>query len=252
MSATSPDMTSVASSGGLSLAERERLVGLFLSKFNQQALRHLGFSGYTEAYNTLGYALGVRPSSLKNHRDEYDPYFPNPRAGWHKRAMKPLNKLIFDRFRSLDFEEFSELIESFLDPDIRTKRIVAETLGEDPELVEASVRRQLTGLAAETYFEQHHAAVPQFAQSTLADMRALACGFDYTVSDGSLTFYVEVKGLRETRGTITMTEREYDVATKLRKSYCLFIVSGFSSEPAHRRFSTRSAVRLPPPARLNT
>ena len=67
----------------LSHRDRQILCGLFLSKFDQKALKYLGFEGFTEAFNTLGYSLQAKPASIKNYRDELDPSFPNGRMGWH-------------------------------------------------------------------------------------------------------------------------------------------------------------------------
>lgn len=64
------------------------LIGLYLSKFDADALNVLGFKGFNEAFNTLGYSIGVKPASIKNYRDEFDPFFPNPRKGWHKRQIR--------------------------------------------------------------------------------------------------------------------------------------------------------------------
>ena len=53
------------------------LMGLFLSRFDKQALNSFGFTGFRQAYNVLGLSIGVKPNSINNYRDEFDPYFPN-------------------------------------------------------------------------------------------------------------------------------------------------------------------------------
>jgi len=68
--------------------DKQIICGLFLSKFDKSAIKKLGFESFTEAFNTLGYSLGARPASIKNYRDELDPYFPNDRRGWHKRPCE--------------------------------------------------------------------------------------------------------------------------------------------------------------------
>src|SRR5258708_27539037 len=69
------------------IAKREKLilVGLYLAKYDSLGLKRLGFESFAEAFNVIGYALGSRPASIKNYRDEFDPLFPNRRKGWHKR-----------------------------------------------------------------------------------------------------------------------------------------------------------------------
>ena len=60
------------------IATREKLIlaGLFLSKFDTLGLAMLGFEGFTEAFNVIGFALGGKPASIKNYRDEFDPLEP--------------------------------------------------------------------------------------------------------------------------------------------------------------------------------
>jgi hypothetical protein len=68
--------------------EKAILCGLYLSKFDKGRLVSLGFSTFAEAYDVLGFALNSKPASIKNYRDEMDPYFPNDRQGWGNRKMR--------------------------------------------------------------------------------------------------------------------------------------------------------------------
>ena len=95
------------------LRDKSILVGLYLSKFSQNGLVELGFESFQEAFNVLGFSLGVKPASIKNYRDEFDPLFPNERKGWHKRNTRDYCKVIFDEFGNLKFKSFTELIKSF-------------------------------------------------------------------------------------------------------------------------------------------
>ena len=72
------------------LPAREKLIltGLYLSKYDSVGMRKLGFESFVEAFNVIGYALGEKPASIKNYRDEFDPLFPNKRKGWHKRPTR--------------------------------------------------------------------------------------------------------------------------------------------------------------------
>jgi hypothetical protein len=65
------------------IATRERLIlaGLYLSKYDSVGLKKLGFKGFKEAFNVIGYALGAQPASVKNYRDEFDPLFPKSQEG---------------------------------------------------------------------------------------------------------------------------------------------------------------------------
>ena len=107
-----------------STRDKSILVGLYLSKFDEQALLGLGFKGFNEAYNVLGFALGSKPASIKNYRDEFDPFFPNTRKGRHKRQIREYCKKILDDFSNLDLETFTELIKSFVIKNYEVERIV--------------------------------------------------------------------------------------------------------------------------------
>jgi hypothetical protein len=98
------------------IATREKLilVGLFLSKYDSLGLKRLGFHDFSEAFNVFGYAMGSKPASIKNYRDEFDPLFPNRRKGWHRRTTRDYCMKVFEEYRSLDFESFTSLIESFV------------------------------------------------------------------------------------------------------------------------------------------
>jgi len=61
----------------------------------------------------------------------------------------------------------------------------------------------------------------------------MACGFDYKLSLQSDFYCVEVKGLNELKGGIQLTQKEFDIARKLKSKYCLFIVKNFKEKPLH-------------------
>ena len=93
-----------------SIRDKSILTGLYFSKFDKAGLDLFGFGGFTEAFNIIGLALGVRPASIKNYRDEFDPLFPNGRMGWHKRSMRDYCKKIHDEFGGMNLGEFTNLL----------------------------------------------------------------------------------------------------------------------------------------------
>src|SRR2546423_9134947 len=98
------------------IATREKLilVGLYLSKYDSFGLKRLGFNSFVEAFNVIGYALGSKPASIKNYRDEFDPLFPNRRKGWHKRPIREYCLRTFEKYKDLDLESFTGLIKRFV------------------------------------------------------------------------------------------------------------------------------------------
>src|SRR5580704_10731725 len=115
------------------IATREKLilVGLYLSKYDSVGLKRLGFDSFVEAFNVVGYAMGSRPASIKNYRDEFDPLFPNRRKGWHKRPIRDYCLKVFEEYRSLDLESFTGLIKSFVGYDENVLSEVQAEEGQD-------------------------------------------------------------------------------------------------------------------------
>jgi len=206
-----------ASSQQLSHRDRQILCGLFLSKFDKKALRYLGFDGFTEAFNVLGYSLDARPASIKNYRDELDPFFPNARKGWYKRAIREHCQRILDIYGGVGLADLGEMIKGFLLPTRKTDSMpeVKRVLNlHDPEPSASFAKRLITGKAAEQYFRTHYEAMAEFAAAPLTYTTGWGCGFDFKVTPhGSHLFCaVEVKGLRVRSGQIQMTDLEYEVA----------------------------------------
>lgn len=98
----------------MTIRDKAILIGLFLSKFDVEGLNVLGFTSFTEAFNVLGFSIGAKPASLKNYRDEFDPFFPNPRKGWHKRETRAYCKEFYDQYKDWSLDLFSELIKSIV------------------------------------------------------------------------------------------------------------------------------------------
>jgi hypothetical protein len=210
------------------------LIGLFLSKFDKKGLEALGFSGFMEAFNALGFAIGSKPLSIRNYRDEFDPYFPNLRIGWNKRPLRDYCKIFFDNFSSLNFHEFYELIKSFLIQNYEIEKFIDKI--EKKDWSESVAKRLITGKSAEEYFKINYSTITQFKNHELKDTTYLACGFDFKLSQNSNFYCVEVKGLNLNKGNILLTEKEFFVANELKQNYCLFVVLNFAEKPYHQYF----------------
>jgi len=218
------------------------LIGLFLSKFDDKALDVLGFEGAKQAFNTLGYSIGTKPASIKNYRDEFDPYFPNPRKGWHKRQLREYCKKFLDDFGNVNFDDFSELVKSFVIKDYEIEKFINKI--EKIDYGETVAKRLITGSAAEEYFKLNFNTITEFSDFQISDTTKLACGFDFKLSLDINFFCIEVKGLNANTGSIAMTEKEFYVAEKLKEKYCLFIVSNFIETPVHQYIFDPLSSRL--------
>jgi hypothetical protein len=216
----------------LTKTDKTTLAGLYIAKFDTEALSALGFTGMWQAFNVIGYSLGSGPASIKNYRDEFDRLFPgNPRKGW-QRPLKTRSAKLFADFQHLDFSAFTDLIKSFLIPHYEEEKEIAAVIKLDRG--ESVAKRLITGKAAEEYFKTTYPSITEFKGYALHDTTNLACGFDFKLSAQSGFYCVEVKGLSQNTGNIVLTEKEYSIANELKNSYCLFVVKNFAEKPNHR------------------
>lgn len=224
----------VLSSHRIPTREKLILTGLYLSKYDLLALKELGFGSFVEAFNVMGYAMGSKPASIKNYRDEFDPLFANPRKGWHKRPIRNYCLRVFEECKDLDFESFTGLITSFFGFDENVWSEVQATEGQ-PDSESHFVKRLITGLAAEQYFESLRASLPEFRGYAVENTTRLGCGYDFRLRATASTDFlaVEVKGLKERRGGLSLTPKEYEVAGALRDRFFLFVVKNFQESPFH-------------------
>lgn len=214
--------------------EKAILIGLYLSKFNQAALAHLGFKRFSEAYNVLGYAIGAKPQSIKNYRDEFDPHFPNSRKGWANRDLREHCQAILDEFNGYDITAFAKLVLGVVAPG--SINIEESPTNVGPDYTSMVANRLVTGLAAEEYFMSRYREVPEFAGLAITDMRNSARGFDFLALAEAEYFCVEVKGINAKRGNVMLTEKEHSTARAEKERYCLFVVSNFLTTPNHQCF----------------
>lgn len=208
------------------------LCGLFLSKFNKEALSSLGFESFTEAFNVLGAALDAPPATIKNYRDELDPYFPNQRKGWHQRPLRKHCQDVLEQFGGMSLIELSTLVKTLFDPiaDLHAEELPLDDL--EAAETSAFAKRLITGRAAEGYFRVNYRNQEELSRGTIVDTTTFGCGFDFRINLPGLGFYaVEVKGLHEPNGSIMLTEKEHFRANQLRDRYFLYVVRNFREIP---------------------
>jgi hypothetical protein len=229
------------------IANRTKLIltGLYLAKYDSIGLKRLGFRSFVEAFNVIAYALGSQPASIKNYRDEFDPLFPNQRKGWHKRPIRDYCRKVFEEYKSLDVELFTGLVKSFVGYDENTFS-EDQTTEESDESASGFAKRLITGLAAEHYFESVQPTLPEFQGFELENTTRLGCGYDFRLhpSNRERFLAVEVKGLRELTGNLSLTPKEYEAATAMRDRFYLFVVKNFQKSPLHEIFPNPLSCRL--------
>ena len=209
------------------------LIGLYLSKFDEKGLGALGFKGFIEAYNVLALSIKAKPASLKNYRDEFDPYFDNPRKGWHHRKLREFCKSILDQYGSLHFDDFTGMIQQVV---LGMPNAPLSESADEKGVEQTVSQRLITGRAAEEYFKINYKKESEFASMRLRDTTDWGCGYDFQLLSPQKKYFVEVKGLNAEHGSISMTQKEYEVAKYLKTEYCLFVVLNFVEKPFHRFF----------------
>jgi len=222
----------------ISHRDRQIICGLFLSKYDQAALDYLGFQSFTEAFNTLGLSLQAKPASIKNYRDELDPFFPNTRKGWHQRPLRDHCKRIKDLYKRFSLSDLGDLIKGFLYPNQELVQLpeISKVLKKYDEGADSSfAKRLITGRAAEEYFRSNYLQMPEFDSCQLTDTTQWGCGFDFkmTTTKSDSFSAVEVKGMRNRCGQVQMTDLEYAMADELADKFYLVLVRNFVEVPFH-------------------
>jgi len=215
------------------MTEKEKAIlsGLFLSKFDKSGLNELGFNTYTEAFNTIGFALNVKPTSIKLYRDEFDSIFPNNRKGW-ERPIRQYCMDIYDTFKNLALNDFVNLIKKIIYSNDELAKNIEEQQNENTSFA----KRLITGKAAENYFQKEYKKIEVFSHYELENTTDLGCGFDFKLHKNNDYIAIEVKGLNGLNGNISLTSKEYLVADALKKKYFLFIVRNFKKTPYHNYY----------------
>lgn len=215
--------------------QKAMLVGMYLSKFDQQALEILGFESFVEAYNTIGLAINVKPSSIHNYRDEFDPVFPNERKGWHKRPMYQSRVEMFNKYKDFELKSFTNLVKSIIykNPAVN---FIEEKIESEEDKSRTFAKRLVTGQAAEQYFRDNYQTVPTFTGLSIEDTTRMGCGFDFRVLHDAGFYAIEVKGLEKAKGGIGLTDKEYKTALYLKENYFIFLVKNFIESPVHDLF----------------
>lgn len=93
------------------------IAGLYLAKFNEDALTELGCKTWDEVYIKIGHILGYKKRTIRNKRDYFDTFFNNERQGWHKEQPYKTVREVFAEYGNYDFRRFSEIVHKILNND---------------------------------------------------------------------------------------------------------------------------------------
>lgn len=209
------------------------IAAYYLSKFDKQAYESLGVGNSSETHRTIAKILGSNANTIKNMRDEFDPFHENKRAGWYQRELRPSRKRVIELYQHLEEEELRDLIVGLLERDKTIEDKISKDISEGESENSDSpifIIRGITGRMAEEIYTEFHSKNGLPKKGKLIDKRDHGCGYDFEIT-GDKTIYVEVKGLDADSGGISFTSKEWDMAKKYKDDYFLVVVKNVSSSP---------------------
>lgn len=230
-------------------------VSYYLARFNNEALKNLGYRTWNNAFDDIAEKLQVNGHSVKNWRDEFDPLFGH-RAGWYQRAMIPSRVRIVQALENLDEYQIRELVKDIISGKIKNEPDQEEQLTSivsdvrDKNSNKKFILRGPTGKAAENFFVQYYASTKKPVQGELIDCRDLGCGYDFIIKSKD-EYYIEVKGLAEIAGGILFTDKEWRIAKEKNSLYFLCLVSNIGDVPSVK-FIENPAKKLIPKKNICT
>lgn len=211
------------------------IVGYAMSRLDRAYLEAHKLRSWKEAFRRAGEALNVAPASIKNLRDEFDPVHGNARKGWKDRPMRPNRQRIMGQLCDVSDAALLEMIDRVLAHDPDAVQEVVTPLSKPAERIHNVAERLRTGRLAEAYFLANSEAIADVAATLILDHRELARGYDFGVRkrDG---IAIEVKGIKQMRGGILFTDREWSEATARRADYWLVVVGNIEANPVAKLF----------------
>jgi len=215
------------------LETKSLVVGYAMSRLDAEYLAARKQGTWRQAYAEAAQALGVPPATLKNLRDEFDPVHPNPRRGWHQRPLRADRQRVIDELEEVSTDALAELIARILRKDEEATAEAIDSLAATTRVAQNVAERLLTGRRAEEYFLAHSNRLVSLDPSDILDLRQAALGFDFGVSSQPRTA-IEVKGLKQSRGGIQFTDREWCEAKYRQSDYWLVVVGNLVAEPMAR------------------
>ncbi len=209
------------------------VIGYAMSRLDAGYLAARGFATWRQAYAEAAGALEEASASFKNLRDEFDPIHPNPRRGWHQRPLRPDRQRLLDELQDVSDDALLELVARIVGRDDEATSEAIDSLAVATRVAYNVAERLLTGRRAEEYFLAHTQPLIGVDATDIIDFRQAARGFDFGIRGGRDTA-VEVKGLKERRGDIQFTDREWSEAKYRGDDYLLVVVGNLVAEPVAR------------------
>jgi len=220
--------------------ELAMIAAFYLSKFGNEGFEKLGFRSYKHAFVEIGRRLHVNPNSVKNWRDEFDPYYDNGRKGWYRRGIRPTRQKVMAAFDNLSESALRAVVSDIIKPEGRLKietelgSALREIKIEEKKKTKRNIEfvsRGPTGRMAEEYFISRFRAGLTPFEGILKDRRDDGVGFDFEITKQKKRAIVEIKGMAKEGSGITFTDKEWKVANETQHDYFLGLVTQIPMSP---------------------
>lgn len=229
------------------------IIAFYLAKYNREAVINLGFSSFRQTFDVIGERIGVKPNTVKNMRDQFDPLY-DARVGWYQRKLPPSRQRVVDAFDSVSEIALRSLVrDAIASRDFASSNVAKELFHaitgpiDGAEVVrEPFLQRGATGKSAEKFFlEQFRNDKTPFA-GDLFDARDLGAGFDFRISSHASEVFIEVKGLADNSGGISFTDKEWSVAAKKQGAYYAAVISHLNTAAPRSSYLRNPSLELTP------
>lgn len=230
-------------------SDRKRLdavaivVGYAMSRLDERYLRSQGIRTWKAAFARAGKALQVQPASLKNLRDEFDPFHDNSRKGWWHRPLRANRQRVMGDLSELSDDALLECVDRILRRDETATDELLDSLVEVRSPGYNVAERLFTGRRAENLFLENCESWIGVQRPQVLDRRDSALGFDFAV-EGVPGRAIEVKGLKGLSGAIQFTDREWSEAKVRRDDYWLVVVGNIEATPMFRLWKDPQRVLI--------
>jgi hypothetical protein len=206
------------------------VVGYAMSRLDRMYLTARNFSSWDQAFHEASNVLSKPPTTFKNLRDEFDPVHINPRQGWHRREMRANRQRVLDELCEVSDAALLELVDRILKQDEEVVAEAIDSLAVINRVAYNVAERLLTGRLAEEYFLANSASLVNVVSENLLDCRQTGCGYDFGVRNHP-EWAIEVKGLKQMRGELLFTEREWLEAQRKCDNYWVVVIGNLVAQP---------------------
>jgi len=206
------------------------VLGYAMSRLDGAFLTEFALKTWNSAYELASTSLGQPATTYKNLRDEFDPIHANSRVGWYSRPLRSSRAKVLEELQNVSDKALIELVRHILGRNEDQIADAIEALEPTNRVAAGVAERLLTGRLAEDFFLEHFEEITHFQRTELIDMRMSAAGYDFGIKSKQ-EMAIEVKGLRDLKGDILFTDREWTEAGIRQSNYMLALVRNIAREP---------------------